>query len=127
MNHDPVAMRAWLDAHGLLDAELLHSLPNHGPEGADRLTDPERLLLSGLLEGRRAVVPGYRPTPPDRSTTTQDRPEMAEPAGLFDPGPDGQRERPAVEPSARGARPAGRLSPASGRLGQRERAEERER
>ena len=57
------AMRAWLDAHDLGDGELLHQLPNQGPEGADRMTDPERLVLSALLEGRRAVVPGYQATP----------------------------------------------------------------
>jgi hypothetical protein len=127
MNDDAVAMRAWLDTHGLADSELLHSLPNHGLDGADRLTGPERRLLSGLLEARRAVVPGYRPSSVDRPSAAQDRPEIAEPAGLFDPGPDGPRERAAVEPPARGDRPTGRPPATSRRAGPRERAEERER
>ncbi|HEU4399200.1 MAG TPA: hypothetical protein VFU54_15355 [Actinomycetota bacterium] len=127
---DLAAMRAWLDAHGLGDAELLHSLPNHGLDGADRLTDLERLVLSGLLEARRVVVPGYQPTPADRTAATQDRPEVAKAASLFDTGRDGQRERAAVRSAGQGPRPPGRPdSPAttSRRPGKRDRDEERER
>jgi hypothetical protein len=113
---DLAAMRAWLGAHGLGDAELLHSLPNHGLDGADRLTDLERLVLSGLLEARRVVVPGYRTTPAHRTAATQDRPEVAEAAGVFDPGRGGHRQRAVVEPATTSRRP-----------GKRERAEERER
>jgi hypothetical protein len=129
MNDDPVAMRAWLDAHGLPDAELLHVLPNRGLDGADRLTEAERRLLSGLLEARRAVVPGYRPSPLDRPYATQDRPNAAQPSDLFNSGPAGQREWAAVPPAARREPPAGRHDPAppSRRAGQPERAEERER
>jgi hypothetical protein len=36
MIDESAAMRAWLDAHDLGDSELLHRLPNQGPEGADR-------------------------------------------------------------------------------------------
>ena len=121
MNDDLATLRAWLDAHGLGDAELLHVLPNHGPEGADRLTNPERWLLSGLLEARRAVVPGGRSSPLDRPSAVQDRRDAAQPAGLFDAGPGGARQRAAVEPATRQEPPAGRRSR------QHQRAEERER
>jgi hypothetical protein len=129
MNDDSVVMRAWLDAHGLADSELLHVLPNHGLDGADRLTDLERRLLSGLLEARRAVVPGYRPGLVDRPAASQDRRDAAQPASLLGAGPAGQRERAAVEPAARPLPPAGHQHPGppSRRGGQRERVEERER
>jgi hypothetical protein len=97
MIDEAAAMRAWLDAHGLADAELLHHLANQGPDGADRLIDFERRLLSALLEIRRTVVPGYRPAPADRPTT-QERPGSAAPRGLFDPDPIRPREGAAVEP-----------------------------
>jgi hypothetical protein len=58
MTDATAAMRAWLDTHGLTDAELLHHLANHGPDGSELLTDSERRLLSALLEVRRMVVPG---------------------------------------------------------------------
>jgi hypothetical protein len=131
---DPAAMRAWLDAHGLVEAELLHVLPNHGPDGADLLTDPERLLLSELLEVRRAVIPGDQPTPADRSTTRQERPCSAEPAGLFDPAPGRSAEPAGVQPASRRAGPADRpaarqhpQSPAARQRRQREQEEERRR
>jgi hypothetical protein len=129
MNDDPEVMRAWLGAHGLSDAELLYVLPNQGLDGADRLTEAERRLLSGLLEARRAVVPGYRPSPLDRPSAAPDRPDAAQPTGLFNVGPAGQREWAAVRPAVRPQPPAGRHDPAppSRRAGQRERAEERER
>jgi hypothetical protein len=130
MNDDSATLRVWLDAHGLGDAELLHVLPNHGPDGADRLTDPERRLLSGLLEARRAVVPGDQPSPLDRPSGTEDRRDAAQPVGLFDAGPGGARERAAVEPATGQEPRTGRhhLSPPTGRRSrQRERAEERER
>jgi hypothetical protein len=110
MIDETAAMRAWLDAHGLADAELLHHLVNQGPDGREP-TNSERRLLSALLEVRRMVVPGYRPAPADRPTT-QDRPSPAQPLGLFDPGPTPPPERAAVEPTDRHARspvrPAGR-------------------
>jgi hypothetical protein len=131
---DPAAMRAWLEAHGLVEAELLHVLPNHGPDGADLLTDPERLLLSELLEVRRAVIPGHRPTPPDRSTAGQERPCSAEPAGLFDPDAGGPSEWAGVQPASRHARPPDRPAarqhpqpPAARPRRQREQEEERQR
>jgi hypothetical protein len=129
MNHDAEVMRAWLDAHGLADSELLHVLSNHGLDGADRLTDLERRLLSALLEARRAVVPGYRPSPLDRLSAAQDRRDAAQPADLFNVGLDGQPQRATVAPAARRQPPAGRHHPArpSRRAGQRERAEESER
>jgi hypothetical protein len=103
MTDEPAAMRAWLDAHGLADAELLHQLPNQDPDGRE-LTDSERQLLSALLEARRVVVPGYRPAPADRSTI-EGRPGSAEPPGLFDPGPTRPPDRAVVEPAERHARP----------------------
>jgi hypothetical protein len=129
MNHDAEGMRAWLDAHGLADSELLHVLPNQGLDGADRLTEAEQRLLSGLLEARRAVVPGYRPSPLDRPSAAPDQPDAAQPTGLFNTGPAGQPQRAAVEPAARPQPPAGRHDPAlpSRPTGQPERAEERER
>jgi hypothetical protein len=129
MNHDAEGMRAWLDAHGLADSELLHVLPNQGLDGADRLTDLERRLLSGLLEARRAVVPGYRPNPADRPSTTQDQPDAAQPADLFNVGLDGQPQPATVQPAARSQPSAGRHHPAppSRPAGRPERAEERER
>jgi hypothetical protein len=102
MIDESAAMRAWLDAHGLAEAELLHHLANHGPEGSDRLTDSERRLLSALLETRRTVVPGYRPAPADQPTT-QDRPGSPAPLGLFDPGPTRPSEWAGVEPAERRA------------------------
>jgi hypothetical protein len=133
MTDETAAMRAWLDAHGLAEAELLHHLANHGPDGSDRLTDAERQLLSALLETRRTVVPGYRPPPTDRPTT-QDRPGSAAPPGLFDPGPTRPPQRVAVEPASRLARPPVRPAarrhaplPPARRPGQRDREEERER
>ena len=133
MTDEAAAMRAWLDDHGLAEAELLHHLANQGPDGSDRLTNSERRLLSALLETRRTVVPGYRPAAPDRAAT-QDRPGSAEPLGLFDPGPTRPPQRAAVKPTDRHARPQGRpvgwhhapLPPAR-RPGQRDREEERER
>jgi hypothetical protein len=130
---DLAAMRAWLDAHGLGDAELLHSLPNHGLDGADRLTDLEQLVLSGLLEARRAIVPGYRPAPADWPTT-QDRPGPAELLDLFDPGPTRPPQGAVVEPADRRAqrpvRPTARhhgAPPPARRPAHRDREEERER
>jgi hypothetical protein len=129
---DLAAMRAWLDAHGLADAELLHQLPNQGPDGRE-LTDSERQLLSALLEARRLVVPGYRPAPADRPTT-QDRPGPAELLDLFDPGPTRPRSaqwlsRPTAAPSDRCGRRRGttahRRQP--GDPAHRDREEERER
>jgi hypothetical protein len=111
MIDESAAMRAWLDAHGLADAELLHQLPNQDPDGRE-LTVSERRLLSALLEARRAIVPGYRPPPADRPAT-QDRPGPAELLGLFDPGPTRPPERAVVEPADRHARPP--LRPERGR------------
>jgi hypothetical protein len=129
---EAAAMRAWLDAQGLAEAELLHHLANQGSDGADRLTDPERRLLSALLETRRMLVPGYRPASADRPPT-QDRPGWATPPGLFDPGPTQAPERAAVEPADRHAprpvRPVARhraAEPPARRLGHHDR-EERER
>jgi hypothetical protein len=104
MTDEAAAMRAWLEQHDLAEAELLHHLPNHGPDGSDRLTDAERQLLSTLLETRRTVIPGYRPAPCDRPTTP-DRAGPAELVGLFDPGSTRPPERAAVEPTSRHARP----------------------
>ena len=124
------AMWAWLEAHGLADAELLHHLANQDPDG-NQLTSSERRLLSALLEVRRMVVPGYRPAPVDRPT--QDRPDPADPLALFDPGPARPPERAAVEPANRQARPPVRPAaphraavPPAGRPAHRDR-EERER
>ena len=133
MTDATVAMRAWLDAHGLAEAEVLHHLVNQDLDGRE-LTDSERRLLSALLEVRRMVVPGYRPPPADRPTT-RDRPGPAEPLGLFDPGPTRWPERAAaVEPADRHARspvqPAARHHappPLVRRPAQRHRDEERER
>jgi hypothetical protein len=131
MTDEPAAMRAWLDAHGLADAELLHHLPNQDPDGRE-LTDSERQLLSALLEARRVVVPGYRSAPADWPST-QDRSGLAAPLGLFDPGPTRPPERAVVEPAERQARPPVRpeprhASPLSARqLAHRDREEERER
>lgn len=132
MTDEPAAMRAWLDAHGLADAELLHRLPNQDPDGRE-LTLSERRLLSALLEARRAIVPGYRPAPADRPTT-QDRPGPAPPLGLFDPGPTRPPERAVVEPADRHAqrpvRPMARhhgAPPLARRPAHRDREEERER
>jgi hypothetical protein len=97
VNGDPATMRAWLDAHSLADAELLHLLPNHGPDGADLLTDPEVRLLSELLEVRRTVVPGYRPMPGGRPTVVEQRPCSPKPVGLFDPDPGRQSAPAGVE------------------------------
>jgi hypothetical protein len=101
MTDETAAMRAWLDAHGLADAELLHHLANQGPDGRE-LTDSERQLLSALLEARRTVVPGDRSAPADRPPT-QDRPGPAELRGLFDPGPTRPPQRAVVEPADRHA------------------------
>jgi hypothetical protein len=101
MIDETAAMRAWLDAHGLADAELLHHLVNQGPDGREP-TNSERRLLSALLEVRRMVVPGYRPAPADRPTT-QDRLGAAEPRGLFNPGSISPLERAMVEPADRHA------------------------
>jgi hypothetical protein len=101
MIDEAAAMRAWLDAHGLADAELLHHLPNQGPDGRE-LAASERRLLSALLELRRMVVPGYRPAPAHRPTT-QDRPGAAERRGLFNPGSIPPLERAIVEPADRHA------------------------
>jgi hypothetical protein len=126
------AMRAWLDAHGLADAELLHHLVNQGPDGRE-LTDSERQLLSALLEARRMVVPGYRPASVDQPTT-QDRPGAAELLGLFDPGPTRHQQRAVVEPAGRRAQrpvrpPTRHHTPPlpARRPGHRDREEERER
>jgi hypothetical protein len=126
------AMRAWLDMHGLADAELLHHLANQDPDGRE-LTVSERRLLSALLEARRAVVPGYRPAPADQPTT-QDRPSPAGPPGLFDPGPTRPPQRAVVEPADRRAqrpvRPLVRQRaalPPDRRPTHRDREEERER
>jgi hypothetical protein len=102
MIDESAAMCAWLDAHGLADAELVHHLANQGPDGADRLTDFERRLLSALLETRRTVVPGHRPALADRPSS-QDRPGSAEPLGLFDPDPTWPPEWGVVEPADRRA------------------------
>jgi len=101
MTDETAAMRDWLDAHGLAETELLHHLVNRDPDG-NELTDPERQLLSALLETRRTVVPGYRPDPADRPTT-QDRAEPAAPVALFDPGPTRPPRRAVVEPADRHA------------------------
>jgi hypothetical protein len=111
MTNEPAAMRAWLDTHGLADAELLHHLANQDPDG-NELTNSERQLLSVLLEARRVVVPGYRSAPADRSTI-ECRPGSAEPPGLFDPGPTRPPERAVVQPADRQARPP--LQPERGR------------
>jgi hypothetical protein len=103
MTNETAAMRAWLDSHGLADAELLHQLPNQDPDGRE-LTDSERQLLSALLEARRVVVPGHRSAPADRPST-QDRPGSAEPPGLFDPDPTRPPDRAVVEPADRHTRP----------------------
>jgi hypothetical protein len=131
MTDETAAMRAWLDAHGLAHAELLHHLANQDPDG-DELTNSERRLLSALLETRRMVVPGYRPAPADQPTT-QDRPGPAEPLALFDPGLTRRPEWAAVEPAdrhaQRPARPAARdraAGPPARRPAHRDR-EERER
>ena len=101
MTDETAAMRAWLDTHGLADAELLHHLVNQDPDG-NELTNSERQLLSALLEARRMVVPGYRPAPADRPPT-QDRPGPAELLDLFDPGPTRPPQRAVVEPADRRA------------------------
>jgi hypothetical protein len=101
MTDETVAMRAWLDAHGLADAELLHHLANQDPDG-NELTNSERRVLSALLEVRRMVVPGYRPAPADQPTT-QDRPDPADPLALFDPGPARPPQPAVVEPADRHA------------------------
>jgi hypothetical protein len=133
MTDEAAAMRAWLEQHDLAEAELLHHLPNHGPDGSDRLTDAERQLLSALLETRRTVVPGYRPAPCDR-LTNPDRADPAELIGLFDPGSTRPLERAVVEPTSRHARPPVRLAarhraavPPGRRPAHRDRDEERER
>jgi len=131
MTNETAAMRAWLDAHGLADAELLHQLPNQDPDGRE-LTDSERQLLSALLEARRMVVPGYRSAPADRPST-QDRSGVAAPLDLFDPGPTRPPERAVVEPAERQARPPVRPEPCHAsplparQLAHRDREEERER
>jgi hypothetical protein len=132
MTDETAAMCAWLDAHGLADAELLHHLPNEDADG-NELTSSERRLLSALLEVRRMVVPGDRPAPADRPTT-QDQYGSAEPLGLFDRGPTRRSEWAAVEPTDRHARPpvgpAARRHPAvppAHRSAHRDRDEERER
>jgi hypothetical protein len=99
MTDAAAAMRAWLDAHGLAEAEVLHHLANQDPDGHE-LTDAERRLLSALLEARRMVVPGYRPAPADRPTT-QERPGWAAPLALFEPGPTRAPEWTVVEPANR--------------------------
>jgi hypothetical protein len=101
MTNETAATRAWLDARGLADAELLHQLPNQDPDGRE-LTDAERQLFSALLEARRMVVPGYRPPPADQPTI-EGRPGSAEPPGLFDPGPARPPQRAAVERADRRA------------------------
>ena len=132
MTDEPAAVWAWLEAHGLADAEVLHHLANQDPDG-NELTDSERRLLSALLEVRRMVVPGYRPAPADQPTT-QDRPDPADPLALFDPGHARQSERAAVEPAGRHARspvrPIARhraAVPPAQRPAHRDREEERER
>jgi hypothetical protein len=132
MTDETAAMRAWLDAHGLADAELLHHLANQDPDG-NELTNSERRLLSALLEVHRMVAPGYRPAPADQPTT-QDRPGPAELLDLFDPGPTRPPQRAAVEPADRHARspvgPAARHHgppPPVRRPAHRDREEERER
>jgi hypothetical protein len=102
MTDETAAMRAWLDTHGLADAELLPHLANQDPDG-NELTNSERRLLSALLEARRMVVPGDRPAPADRPPT-QDRPGPAELLDLFDPGPTRPPQRAVVEPADRHAR-----------------------
>jgi hypothetical protein len=102
MTDATAAMRAWLDAHGLTDAEVLHHLANQDPDGSE-LTNSERRLLSALLEVRRRVVPGYRSALADQPII-RDRPDAADPLALFDPGPARQSERAAVEPTDRHAR-----------------------
>jgi hypothetical protein len=102
MTDETAALRAWLDAHGLTDADLLHHLANRDPDG-NELTNSERRVLSALLEVRRMVVPGYRPAPADQPTT-RDRTDSAGPLALFDPGPARESERPAVKPGDRHAR-----------------------
>ena len=132
MIDEAAAMRAWLDMHGLADAELLHHLVNQDPDGRE-LTVSERRLLSALLEARRTVVPGYRPDSADRPTT-QDRPGPAELLDLFDPGPTRPPRRAVVEPADRRpqrpvrstARHHGALLP-DRRPTHRDREEERER
>jgi hypothetical protein len=132
MIDDAAAMCAWLAAHDLAEAELLHSLPNYGPEGADQMTGLERLELSAL-ETRRVVLPGYQPTR-TRQPTMQDRANQAELIGLFDPDCTPPPQRATVEPAGHRPRPADsradrnrpRLS-AGLRRGQRQRDEERER
>jgi hypothetical protein len=133
MIDEAAAMRAWLDAHDLAEAELLHHLANHGPDGADRMTESERRLLSALLEARRTVVPGYRSDSADRPPT-QDRPGSDAPLGLFDPGPTRPPEWAAVEPAdLRGKRPVPPVArhraapPLARRPADRDRDEERER
>ena len=134
MIDEAAAMRAWLDAHDLAEAELLHHLANYGPDGADRLTGPERQLLSALLEDRRAVIPGYRRERTSRPTP-QDRADAGELMGLFDPSPAGPPQRAAVEPASHRTRPADRPTArhhnprpsAIPRREQRERDEEQER
>jgi len=111
VTYEPAAMRAWLDANGLADAELLHHLANQDPDG-NELTNSERQLLSALLEARRLVIPGYRSAPADWPST-QDRSGLAAPLGLFDPGPTRPPERLVVEPAERQARPP--LRPERGR------------
>jgi hypothetical protein len=133
MIDETAAMCAWLAAHDLAEAELLHSLPNYGPEGADQMTGPERLVLSALLETRRAVIPGYQPTP-TRRPTMQDRVNQAELVGLFDPDCTRPPQGATVEPAGHHSRLADsgadrnrpRLS-AGLRREQRQRDEERER
>jgi hypothetical protein len=132
MTNKTAAMRAWLDAHGLADAELLHQLPNQGPDGRE-LTDSERQLLSALLEARRVVVPGHRSAPADWPST-QDRSGVAPPLGLFDPGPTRPPERAVVEPADRQGRPPVRPAaphraavPPARRPARRDREQERER
>jgi hypothetical protein len=131
MTDETAALRAWLDAHGLAEAELLHHLANQDPDG-NELTNSERQLLSALLEARRMVVPGYRPAPADWPPT-QDRPGPAEPPGLFDPGPTRPPQRAVVEPADRRAqrpvRPTARHhgAPLSARQPAHREREERER
>jgi WhiB family redox-sensing transcriptional regulator len=101
MTDEPAAMRAWLDTHGLADAELLHHLPNQDPEGRE-LTDSERQLLSALLEARRVVVP----RPPVRSSRLATHPGPTRPGSLAGP----VRPRPHLATSAgsgRAGRPSG--------------------
>ena len=132
MIDEAAAMRAWLDMHGLADAELLHHLVNQDPDGRE-LTVSERRLLSALLEARRAIVPGYRPAPADQPST-QDRPDPADPLAMFDPGPTRPQQRAVVEPAdrrpQRPVRPAARhraAQPPDRRPTHRDREEERER